>query len=104
MRLKRLLAGTLAVAATAILAGGTLAQSGDPSSKRVAEPPQTNGEAVSKRAAEPPQTTGQAPRQSQAPVGHRQPTAKDVPPEDSATEPSPEHREIDRKLNICRGC
>src|SRR6266567_2210284 len=52
MRLKRLLAGTLAVAATAILAGGTLAQSGDPLSKRAGEPPQTNGEAVSKRAAE----------------------------------------------------
>jgi hypothetical protein len=44
----------------------------------------------------------------QAPVGHRQPRAADMP---AATERSPEDqrqmerdREIDKKLWICRGC
>jgi hypothetical protein len=49
-----------------------------------------------------PQTTGQAaPR---APVGHRQPTAKDVPSEQRAGVKSPEADDLDRKLQICRGC
>ena len=48
-----------------------------------------------------PQTTGQAPR---APVGHRQPTAKDVPSEQGTGLKSPEVGELDRKLRICRGC
>jgi hypothetical protein len=49
-----------------------------------------------------PHTTGQgAPR---APVGHRQPTAKDVPDEQGTGVKSPEAEELDRKLQICRGC
>jgi hypothetical protein len=48
-----------------------------------------------------PQTTGQAPR---APVGHRQPTAKDVPNEQDTGVKSPEVEDLDRKLRICRGC
>src|SRR5262249_17799711 len=42
----------------------------------------------------------------QAPVGHRQPSAKDVPPkvdEDLGIR-SPEDEAIDRKLRICRDC
>ena len=60
----------------------------------------------------PPETTGSAsgspPGMPQAPVGHRQPRAADLP---AATERSPEDqrqmerdREIDKKLWICRGC
>ena len=49
--------------------------------------------------------TGMAPARP-APVGHRQPTAKDVPQD--ATQPvemSKEDRALDRALkNICRGC
>jgi hypothetical protein len=49
-----------------------------------------------------PQTTGQAaPR---APVGHRQPTARDVPREQGTGVKSPEVDDLDRKLQICRGC
>jgi hypothetical protein len=48
-----------------------------------------------------PQTTGQVPR---APVGHRQPTAKDVPSEQGSGVKSSEVEELDRKLRICRGC
>lgn len=48
-----------------------------------------------------PQTTGQAPR---APVGHRQPTAKDVPSEQGTGLRSPGAEDLDRKLRICRGC
>ena len=42
----------------------------------------------------------------QAPVGHRQPTAKDVPPgfQDNYGVRSLEDEAIDRKLRICRDC
>jgi hypothetical protein len=47
---------------------------------------------------------GQAIRQ--APIGHRQPGAKDVPPkvEENLGTRSPEDEAIDRKLRICRDC
>jgi len=59
------------------------------------------------------QTTGQANRGTgqstnvrQAPVGHRQPTAKDVPPgvDEKLGARSPEDVAVDRKLRICRDC
>ena len=42
----------------------------------------------------------------QAPVGHRQPGAKDVPPsaEKNLGVRSPDDEAIDRDLRICRGC
>ena len=50
-----------------------------------------------------PATTGQAPRASgQAPIGHRQPDAAAVPNE--APGITPYDRDIDRNLQICRGC
>jgi len=50
--------------------------------------------------------TGQSTNVRQAPVGHRQPTAKDVPPrnEDNLGVRSPEDQAVDRKLRICRDC
>jgi hypothetical protein len=57
--------------------------------------------------APPAATTGTAPRgpANQAPVGHRQPTATDVPSEDPARPMvSPYDQKIDRDLNICRDC
>jgi len=57
------------------------------------------------------QTTGQADDSVsqavwQAPIGHRQPGAKDVPPrvEENLGTRSPEDEAIDRKLRICRDC
>jgi hypothetical protein len=57
------------------------------------------------------QTTGQAdnnPGQAtrEAPVGHRQPKAKDLPPgiQDNYGVRSPEDEELRRKLRICRDC
>jgi hypothetical protein len=57
------------------------------------------------------QTTGQAdnnPGQAirEAPVGHRQPRAKDLPPgvQDNYGVRSPEDEAIRRKLRICRDC
>ena len=57
------------------------------------------------------QTTGQADNNVeqavwQAPIGHRQPGAKDVPPkvEENLGIRSPEDAAIDRKLRICRDC
>jgi hypothetical protein len=44
----------------------------------------------------------------EAPVGHRQPRADQVPPEDNLMNPkdpvNQEDAAIDRMLNICRGC
>jgi hypothetical protein len=57
--------------------------------------------------APPAATTGAAPREpaNRAPVGHRQPTATDAPSQDT-TRPvvTPYDQQIDRDLNICRGC
>jgi hypothetical protein len=55
------------------------------------------------------QTLGQEDRSSgkaipQAPVGHRQPRAKDVPSEDNLGRRSPEDEALDGKLRICRDC
>jgi hypothetical protein len=83
-------AATLAIAASVILAAGAAAQGpADPSTKRVVAPPRTSG---------------QAPRDIHSPIGHRQPAAKDVPPEVNEAAPNPANRQIDRRLNICRGC
>jgi hypothetical protein len=44
---------------------------------------------------------------SQAPVGHRQPSARDVPEQDTSADSATKKldQELDRKLrSICRGC
>jgi hypothetical protein len=63
---------------------------------------QDKGDAAPKRTVAPPQTTGQAPLP--APTGHRQPTARDVPQEPKEAPVSPAQQDLDRRLNICRGC
>jgi hypothetical protein len=44
----------------------------------------------------------------QAPIGHRQPRARDLPPgvarEEANPPQSPRARRLDRDLQICRGC
>jgi hypothetical protein len=50
-----------------------------------------------------PQTVGQAPRTIEAPIGHEQPRAAEVPSEENLA-PTPDERALDRKLNICRNC
>src|SRR5262249_10309565 len=60
-------------------------------------PPSTTGQA--------PTTTGQAPREIQTPSGgHRQPTARDAPSSGNQAASHAANQEIDRRLNICRGC
>jgi uncharacterized protein YdeI (BOF family) len=85
------------VAALALCSGAALAQNnaGQPGSRGSA---QTTGQAGS--------GTGQATGARQAPIGHRQPTAKDVPPrvDENLGARSPEDKAIDRKLRICRDC
>jgi hypothetical protein len=61
-------------------------------------------------------TTGSADRENpsppltvqQAPVGHRQPKASDLPPESRGTATNTERSQLDRDLDkileICRGC
>jgi hypothetical protein len=49
------------------------------------------------------QSTDQSRGIPQAPVGHRQPRASDVPNEGNVTRNGADV-ELDRKLSICRGC
>jgi hypothetical protein len=55
-------------------------------------------------------STGGASGIPQAPVGHRQPTLRDLPPEVRREEqstmqgPTPSQRGIDQDLRICSGC
>jgi len=50
-------------------------------------------------------STGQPARSvREAPIGHRQPKAKDVPSEENLGTRSLEDETIDRKLRICRDC
>jgi hypothetical protein len=56
-----------------------------------------------------PQTTGQGSRIDgvpEAPIGHLQPRATDLPPEvrNFGAKPTPAQEEFDKKLRICRGC
>ena len=85
------------VAALALCSSAALAQNnvGQPGSSGSA---QTTGQADP--------GTGQATGVREAPIGHRQPTAKDVPPrnEDNLGVRSPEDQAVDRKLRICRDC
>jgi hypothetical protein len=50
--------------------------------------------------------TGQPTGVKEAPIGHRQPKAKDVPRgiEENLGARSPEDAAVDRKLRICRDC
>jgi hypothetical protein len=79
-------AATYAVIASLILGGAAFAQN-----KADQTPKPTTGQ---------PQTTGQAP------VGHRQPRPADLPPEVGQTEiaPTPQDKELDERLKICRNC
>ena len=54
-------------------------------------------------AAQPGQASSGVP---EAPIGHRQPNAQDVPPDVLRSENAmtPDNSAIDKKLNICRGC
>jgi hypothetical protein len=57
-------------------------------------------------------STGSTPQASpnaggpiEAPIGHKQPRASDVPSQDNATKLDAEDAAVDRKLkSICRGC
>ena len=83
-----------AVIAT-LSAGGALAQDNpSPSTRPALTEPQTTGQGF--RAGE----------RSEAPIGHLQPRATDLPPEvrDLGAKPTPAQEEFDKKLRICRGC
>ena len=87
----RLLLALLAILA----AGGALAQD-KPAQSKIPTEAQTTG----------PQTTGQGSSVGQAPIGHLQPRAADLPSDvrDIGARPTPAQEEFDKKLRICRGC
>jgi hypothetical protein len=94
----RVVAMTYATVAALAVGSAALAQNNtdQPSAPRGSA--QTTGRANS--------DTGQPTSVWQAPVGHRQPTAKDVPPriDENLGARSPEDQTVDRKLRICRDC
>jgi hypothetical protein len=82
------------VIAAAAVVGTAAAQ---PSAEQSTKPP---------AGVDPPTVTGQTDGRRQAPIGHRQPKAKDLPPGvgQGAGMRSPEDEAVDRKLRICRDC
>ena len=95
----RVITVSCALVAAVVLAGAAAAQNNPPSpSGRSSGGAQTGGQSDS--------TTGQVEGVREAPVGHRQPRARDLPAAPSAAPPirSPEEQDIDRKLRICRDC
>ena len=93
----RVVAMSYVLVAAAVLAAAAAAQNNpDPASRQSggAQTGQTDS------------TTGQVQTGREAPVGHRQPRAKDVPamPNEGAPIRTPEDQEVDRKLRICRDC
>jgi hypothetical protein len=92
----RVVAMSYVLVAAAVLAGAAAAQNNPDPAARQSGGAQTTGQTDS--------TAGQVGRE--APVGHRQPRAKDVPAGPNASAPirSPEEQEVDRKLRICRDC
>ena len=65
------------------------------------QPPAQSSPSPSTQPSASPSTTGRA--QPQAPVGHRQPRAADVPPEVGTAVPQGE-KDLDKNLRICRDC
>jgi hypothetical protein len=68
---------------------------------------QNNADQVPRASSGSAQSTGQpATSPGEAPIGHRQPRAKDVPPriQENLGTRSLEDEAIDRKLRICRDC
>jgi hypothetical protein len=98
----RAVAMTYAIVAALAVGGAALAQNNADQPNNTDQPSgsgaQTTGQAGS--------GTGQSTTVRQAPVGHRQPTAKDVPPgvDEKLGARSPEDQAVDRKLRICRDC
>jgi hypothetical protein len=89
----RAIAASNALVAVALLWSAAAAQNNPDQ-----QSPATNGSAQS--------TSRPAGRPWDAPIGHRQPRAKDVPSwiEKNLGTRSPEDQTIDRKLRICRDC
>ena len=95
----RVIAVSYALVAAAVLTGAAAAQNNpDPSLGRSSGGAQTTGQTDS--------TAGQVESGREAPIGHRQPRARDLPAERNETAPirSPEEQDVDRKLRICRDC
>ncbi len=84
----------VALVAAAAVVSTAVAQ---PSADRSTKPPDGG---------DPQAVTGQADGTRQAPIGHRQPRAKDLPPgvEQGTGMRSREDEAVDRKLRICRDC
>jgi hypothetical protein len=91
----------LAMAAGDVLVQETLAQNAPMTGQSLQTPPLPPLQS--------PSTSGAA-GIPQAPVGHRQPTPRDLPPEIRREEqspvqsPAPAQRGIDQDLRICSGC
>jgi hypothetical protein len=95
----RVIAMAYAIGAALVLGSAAMAQNNpDQSSPGSSGSAQTTGQ--------PDSTTGQVNTGREAPVGHRQPRAKDVPPgvQDNYGVRSPEDEALRRKLRICRDC
>jgi len=90
---------TYAVLTALMMSSATVAQNNPKQPSQLASAgAQTTGQADNSH--------GQANRVWEAPIGHRQPSARDVPArlQDNYGVRSLEDEAIDRELRICRGC
>jgi hypothetical protein len=94
----RVITVSYALVAAAVLAAAAAAQNNPDPSGRSSGGAQTTGQTDS--------TAGQVESGREAPIGHRQPRARDLPGgrNESAPIRTPEDQDIDRKLRICRDC
>lgn len=94
----RVVAASYALVAVAVLVGAAAAQNNPDPASRPSGGAQTTGQSDN--------SAGQVQTGREAPVGHRQPRAKDVPamPNEGAPIRTPEDQDVDRKLRICRDC
>jgi hypothetical protein len=93
---------TISIALALVLgSGAAVAQGGGGGSSGA-----SGGASSSASGAGTPSTTGQGGGEFRAPIGRVQPRPSDFPPGylDNATTQTPSQRDLDRKLQICRGC
>jgi hypothetical protein len=93
---------TYAIVAALAVGSAALAQNNADQPNSADQPSGSGAQTTGRAGSDAGQPTGV----KEAPVGHRQPKAKDVPPQvqDNLGARSPEDQAVDRKLRICRDC
>jgi len=98
----RAVAMTYAIVAALAVGSAAFAQNNADQPNKADQPSGSGAQTTGRAGSDAGQRTGV----KEAPIGHRQPKAQDVPRgvEENLGARSPEDQEVDRKLRICRDC